>query len=70
MATEPPPHRLLFWIIAALACWGVILAAGAYLGLDAQTPSHDYRRLLVVAAIIGGMVVFWLAAIWRRARRK
>lgn len=66
MNAEPPPNTLMKWLIVGLALWGLLLGVGAYLGLDAQTPSRDYRRLLVVAATIGGFLVLWLAAIYKR----
>ena len=49
--------------IGGLVAWGCFLALGAYLGLDPQTPDHDWRRVLVVAATTGGFLLFWLAAL-------
>lgn len=70
MEHEPTNRRVLVWSIAgALAAWGVLLAAGAYLGLDPQTPDRDFRRLWVVAGTTGGFLAFWLAALWLRGRR-
>jgi hypothetical protein len=69
MDREPTNSRLLMWvIIIALATWGALLALGAFLGLDPATPDRDYRRLLVVAAITGGFLAFWLAALLLRKR--
>lgn len=70
MHAEPPPNTMMKWLIAALAAWGLLLGIGAYLGLDAQTPSRDYRRMLIVAATIGGFLLLWLAAVAKRKNRR
>ena len=70
MDHEPTNRRALLWlIVGAVAAWGVLLALGAYLGLDPQTPDRDYRRLLVVAATVGGFLVMWLGALLWRGKR-
>lgn len=69
MDREPTNSRVLLWVIVvALAAWGALLALGAYLGLDPATPDRDFRRLWVVAAMTGGFLAFWLAALWMRKR--
>ena len=69
MRYEPTNRRGLLWlIVGALVFWGLLLALGAYLGLDPQTPKHDFRKLWVVAATTGGFVLFWLAALRLRRR--
>ena len=71
MNHEPSNRRVLLWtIIAALAVWGCLLGLGAYLGLDPQTPDRDFRRLWVVGATTGGFLLFWLAMLFWRGRRK
>jgi hypothetical protein len=71
MNHEPSHRRVLLWVIvAALAAWGCLLGLGAYLGLDPQTPDRDFRRLGVVAATTGGFLLFWLAMLLWRGRRK
>jgi hypothetical protein len=70
MEHEPTNRRLLLWaIVVALAGWGCLLALGAYLGLDPQTPDRDFRRLWVVAATTGGFLALWLGAMLLRRRR-
>ena len=70
MEHEPANRRVLLGaVIGGLTVWGALLALGAYLGLDRQTPDRDYRRLLVVAATTGGFLLFWLAALAVRGRR-
>ncbi len=67
---EPTNRRLLLWsIVGALVAWGALLGLGAYLGLDPQTPDRDYRRLLVVVAMTGGFLAFWLLMLALRRRR-
>lgn len=69
MDREPTNSRVLLWVIfGALAAWGGLLALGAFLGLDPATPDRDFRRLWVVAAMTGGFLLFWLAALWLRKR--
>ena len=67
MESEPTNRRLLMWLVfGGLVAWGALLGLGAYLGLDPETPDLDYRRALVVAGTIGGVILFWLAALlWR-----
>jgi membrane protein DedA with SNARE-associated domain len=70
MDYEPSNRRLLLWsIVAALVVWGGLLALGAYLGLDPQTPDRDFRRLWVVAAMTAGFLVLWLGALYFGRRR-
>ena len=70
MKHEPTNRRVLLWaIVVGLAAWGLLLALGAYLGLDPQTPDRDFRRLWVVAATTGGFLVFWLGMLLLRRRR-
>jgi membrane protein DedA with SNARE-associated domain len=70
MQHEPTNRRFLLWaIIGGLAAWGCLLALGAFLGLDPQTPDRDYRRLWVVVATTGGFLVFWLMMLALRRRR-
>jgi hypothetical protein len=70
MEHEPTNRRLLLWtIVFAVAAWGALLALGAYLGLDPQTPDRDYRRLWIVAATTGGFLGLWLVALALRRRR-
>ncbi len=70
MKYEPTNRRLLLWlIVAAVAAWGALLALGAYLGLDPQTPDRDFRRLWVVAGTTGGFLGLWLGALFFRRRR-
>jgi hypothetical protein len=70
MKHEESNRRVLLWVIvAAVTAWGCLLALGAYLGLDPQTPDRDFRRLWVVAATTGGFLVLWLGALWIRGRR-
>ena len=66
---EPQRKALLAAVMGGLAAWGGLLSLGAYLGLDAQTPSYDIRRLLVVAGVTAGILAFWGAALLARARR-
>jgi membrane protein DedA with SNARE-associated domain len=66
---EPQRKALLAAVMGGLAAWGGLLSVGAYLGLDAQTPSYDIRRLLVVAGVTAGILAFWGAALLARARR-
>jgi membrane protein DedA with SNARE-associated domain len=69
MDYEPSNRRLLLWsIVAALAVWGGLLALGAYLGLDPQTPDRDFRRLWVVAATTSAFLALWLGALLFRRR--
>jgi hypothetical protein len=69
MDYEPTNRRLLLCaIVAALAVWGGLLALGAYLGLDPQTPDRDFRRLWIVAAMTGGFLALWLGALYFRRR--
>jgi membrane protein DedA with SNARE-associated domain len=71
MQHEPINRRLLLWaIIGGLVAWGCLLALGAYLGLDPQTPDRDYRRLWVVVATTGGFLLLWLLALAWRGRRR
>jgi hypothetical protein len=61
MKYEPTNRRVLLWsIIVALAAWGVLLALGAYLGLDPQTPDHDWRRVGIALAAVAATC--WVAA--------
>jgi len=70
MDHEPTNRRLLMrLVVGGLVAWGLLLALGAYLGLDPQTPDRDYRRLLVVAATVGGFLVMWLLALKLRGGR-
>jgi 4-amino-4-deoxy-L-arabinose transferase-like glycosyltransferase len=69
MQHEPTNRRLLWYIVAGLVAWGILLAIGAYLGLDPQTPDRDYRRLWVVAAMTGGFLALWLGALALRNRK-
>lgn len=69
MQHEPTNRRLLWYIVAGLVAWGMLLGLGAYLGLDPQTPDRDYRRLWVVAAMTGGFLTLWLGALALRSRR-
>jgi hypothetical protein len=70
MDREPTNSRVLLWsIVGALVAWGALLALGAYLGLDPQTPDNDYRRLWVVAAMTGGFLALWLLALASRRRK-
>jgi membrane protein DedA with SNARE-associated domain len=70
MNHEPSHRRVLLWaIFAALAAWACLLTLGAYLGLDPQTPDRDYRRLLIVAAMTGGFLAFWMGALFWRGRK-
>jgi len=70
MKYEQSNRRLLLGaIVAALIAWGCLLALGAYLGLDPQTPDRDFRRLWVVAAMTGGFLALWLGALLLRRRR-
>jgi membrane protein DedA with SNARE-associated domain len=69
MKYEPTNRRVLLWtIIAALAAWGVLLAVGAYLGLDPQTPDHDLRRVGVALLAVGGFLGVWLLLLVTRRR--
>ena len=52
----------------AFAMWGALLALGAYLGLDPQTPDRDFRRLWVVAGMTGGFLALWMGALFFRRR--
>jgi membrane protein DedA with SNARE-associated domain len=69
MDREPSNRGLLWLIVAALAAWCVLLALGAYLGLDPGTPDHDLRRMGVALLAIGGFIGVWMAALWVRGRR-
>ena len=70
MEHEPTNRRVLLWaIVGGLTFWGGLLALGAYLGLDPQTPDRDFRRLWVVAATTGGFLAVWLGALAWRGRR-
>ncbi|NOY43362.1 MAG: hypothetical protein GXP26_16200 [Planctomycetes bacterium] len=60
MTTEPNNKWVPVLVIAAaLAIWGVILAVGAYLAPGGTSGGHDGRKLLVVAATIGGFLLLW-----------
>ena len=70
MKYEPTNRRVLLWsIFGALVVWGLVLALGAYLGLDPQTPDHDFRRVGVVAVALGGFLAVWLALLLLRKRK-
>lgn len=71
MNPEPPGSRLMLrLVIGAVAAWGAMLALGAYLGLDPQTPDRDWRRMLLVGGSTGLFLAIWLAALWARNRRR
>lgn len=70
MDHEPTNRRLLLGIVAgALAIWGALLALGAYLGLDPETPDRDVRRMLIVGGSVAAFLAVWLGAVWLRGRR-
>jgi hypothetical protein len=62
-------RRLTTLIIGALVVWGLLLGLGAYLGLDPATPDRDFRRLWMVAAIVGGFVLSWVGLLALRRRK-
>jgi hypothetical protein len=61
--------RATYGLMLVLAAWGLLLGLGAYLGIDALTPSHDVRRSLVVVGAVGGFLLMWGVALWLRGRR-
>ena len=68
MDREPSNRNLLWLVVAALAAWGVLLALGAFLGLDPGTPDYDWRRMGVALVAIGGFLGIWMAALWAKRR--
>jgi hypothetical protein len=70
MEHEPTNRRMLLWAVAGgLAAWGALLALGAFLGLDPETPDYDVRRMLIVGGSVAAFLAVWLGAIWWRGRR-
>jgi CHASE2 domain-containing sensor protein len=55
--------RLIWWVMAAVAVWGAVLAIGAW------RLNHDVRRTFVVAACVAGFLGFWGTMLAFRARR-
>lgn len=56
-------------IVGALAAWGVLLAAGAYLAPGDPGSAGDFRKLWVVAAMTGAFLLLWGGVLWVRARK-
>jgi hypothetical protein len=69
MEREPSNRNLMWLVVAALAAWGLLLALGAFLGLDPATPDYDWRRMGVALAAIGGFLGIWMGALWAKRRR-
>jgi hypothetical protein len=70
-----PPEKNQQWlpvilIAGALAAWGVLLAVGAWLapGGD-EARQGDFRKLWVVAGMVGGFLLLWGGALAVRARK-
>ena len=57
------------WIAGGLAAWGALLGVGAYLAPVGEAAGADHRKLGVVAATIGGFLLFWGAMLAVRAAR-
>jgi hypothetical protein len=57
-------------IAGALAAWGVLLAVGAWLAPGGDEASRgDFRKLWVVAGMVGGFLLLWGGALAVRARK-
>jgi hypothetical protein len=70
-----PPEQNQQWlpvllIAGALAAWGVLLAVGAWLapGGD-EARQGDFRKLWVVAGMVGGFLLLWGGVLAVRARK-
>lgn len=71
---ERDNHRLVAWVMAALAIWGGLLSLGALLfGYDAEsgeiTMSVNPLRGLIVAACVAVFVGGWALALRSRRSR-
>ena len=55
--------RLIVYVMAAVAVWGVVLAVGAW------RLNHDIRRTFVVGGCVAAFLGFWGAMLAVRARR-
>jgi hypothetical protein len=56
-------------IAGALAAWGVLLAVGAWMVPSDPGAARDFRKLWVVAAMVGAFLLLWGGALWSRGRR-
>jgi type VI protein secretion system component VasK len=68
----PPENKTwlpVLLIAGALATWGILLALGAYLAPGDAAAGHDFRKLWVVAGMVGGFLLLWSGVLWAGARR-
>ena len=49
----------ILWIAGALAAWGILLGLGAYLAPGDIQEGRDFRKLWVVAGMVGGFLLLW-----------
>lgn len=71
MAPEKSNQWLPVILIAgALAAWGVLLAVGAWQASGGDEASHgDFRKLWVVAGMVGGFLLLWGGVLVISARK-
>ncbi len=73
-APDAPLHPVIKWIMAVVALWGAILAAGVYFYVDpVLVRIRPAAAAVIVLACTTGFVVLWwllLAARGRRERKR
>ena len=67
--SENQTWRPILWIAGALAAWGILLGLGAYLAPAGGQEGRDFRKLWVVAGMVGGFLLLWGGVLAVRARK-
>jgi len=67
--SAPKPWLGIALLAAALLLWAGLFAAGAYINLGADRPTHDIRKPLIILGCMAAFLTFWGVALWLRARR-
>lgn len=61
------------WLVAAIAgglfAWGVLLGIGAYFAPSDPAKAGDFRKLWVVAGMVGLFLLLWGSVLAVRARK-